>query len=561
MAEKTCEVAPRAAASRRYMATALHIALSSALLWGIGVWDASFFAEDAAQIHAGHNMLQDDFWGAVSGRNYGGAREYYRPAAYFSLGVDYALWGGRPAGFRLTNLLLHVACCLLVWRAATLLLPASSPLFALFATALFAFHPVHEFTILWISGRFDLLCAFFYLAAAVCFLHRLRFGGRLYLGLALLCSALAIASKEMAYSILPVFFILALWATSKRTIKGKLSAATLECAPFAGITATFLLIRILVLPPGATVYAVQTNLSDLLVVVRLTVRHLFLPYGISFRELAARHPAWFAGAVAGAGLLGCLQLRRGPWAFIALCMLIVIVSTLPLIRVMSPWCLYIPSVSWCMAAALYLTPRRGWRGVCAWALAALLLGSYVAQIQSRKPAWQSADAASKSVVEGIEAFEAQMFDLRPLLISVPGTVAGVPVYMYGLSEHLRMTTNRHDLEPQVLLYAVFPVGVQHQGLTVEAIGPDAWRVVPADPDVYFAFPDVPAERYRHYSHFRPGDVISPPWGRVEVEAVDERGRPTVVVARLDPKSADQFAQPLYYSAGQLERADAWPGSQ
>jgi|GEM_PF-2967427 len=87
-----------------------------------------------------------------------GALPFYRPLGELAFAVDYAVWGLKPFGCHLTNLVLHLLCVFLTWRLVRRL--TDSPQVAFVAATLFAIHPVHCEAVLWISSRFDLLaCA------------------------------------------------------------------------------------------------------------------------------------------------------------------------------------------------------------------------------------------------------------------------------------------------------------------------------------------------------------------------------------------------------------------
>ncbi len=88
--------------------------------------------------------------------------DFNRPAILLSLMGDSLLWGVNPAGYRLTNLLLHGASAALLFRLINHLSGRFSP--ALFASLFFALHPLHSETVVEIGYREDLLATFFLLA-------------------------------------------------------------------------------------------------------------------------------------------------------------------------------------------------------------------------------------------------------------------------------------------------------------------------------------------------------------------------------------------------------------
>lgn len=101
-----------------------------------------------------------------------GQLPFYRPAMQISIALDYAVWGLRPFGFHLTNVLLHLLCALLAWQIASLWL---SPRRGALVTAMvLAMHPMHSEAVFWISGRFDLLVSAALMLAVVQYLRAME---------------------------------------------------------------------------------------------------------------------------------------------------------------------------------------------------------------------------------------------------------------------------------------------------------------------------------------------------------------------------------------------------
>lgn len=140
----------------------------------------------------------------------------FRPLREISYAVDFALWGEVPFGFHLTNILIHAANTLLVFLLIRRLIGdvASSAIGAL----VFAIHPIQPDAVTYISGRRDVLFAFFYLASFHSYLayrrvvvdrnrlHWRRFA-LLYFALFLFLLMLGLLSKEMAASLPFVIFV------------------------------------------------------------------------------------------------------------------------------------------------------------------------------------------------------------------------------------------------------------------------------------------------------------------------------------------------------------------
>lgn len=98
-----------------------------------------------------------------------GPLPFYRPIGELTFALDWRLWGLHPAGYHLTNLLLHLVCVYLTWRLARKLV--ESDMTAFVAALVFALHPVHTEAVVWISGRFDLLVCVCALASTISYLN------------------------------------------------------------------------------------------------------------------------------------------------------------------------------------------------------------------------------------------------------------------------------------------------------------------------------------------------------------------------------------------------------
>jgi tetratricopeptide (TPR) repeat protein len=94
-----------------------------------------------------------------------GATPQYYPLTHTTFWVEYRLWGTRPFGYHLDNILLHALNALLV----VALLRRLGVRGGWLAGLLFALHPVHVESVAWISERKNVLSGAFYLAAALVF--------------------------------------------------------------------------------------------------------------------------------------------------------------------------------------------------------------------------------------------------------------------------------------------------------------------------------------------------------------------------------------------------------
>lgn len=90
-------------------------------------------------------------------------------ASYF---LDYAIDGFRPEVYRAITLLWHIGAVLLAFRLFRELMIRRNAAF--FAALLFAIHPQRVESVVWISERKDVMCAFFFLLGCVLYLTSLR---------------------------------------------------------------------------------------------------------------------------------------------------------------------------------------------------------------------------------------------------------------------------------------------------------------------------------------------------------------------------------------------------
>ena len=79
-----------------------------------------------------------------------------------SYALDHAVWGFRPEGFHLTNVLLY-ACIVAAFYLVSRKTVGEEAAFL--SALLFAVHPIHAEAVAWVSGRKDLLAAFFVILA------------------------------------------------------------------------------------------------------------------------------------------------------------------------------------------------------------------------------------------------------------------------------------------------------------------------------------------------------------------------------------------------------------
>jgi hypothetical protein len=175
-----------------------------AVFWQVHQYDFINFDDNMYVIENSHiqsGITLGEFRWAFSTKYLG----LWNPLVWLSLMLDYQLHGLNAGGYHLTNVILHVMSTLLlfwlfnrmtgaIWRSA-------------FVAALFALHPLHVESVVWIAERKDVLSAFFWMLTLCLYVYYTEKPViRRYL-LVLLCFACALMSKPMVIT-LPVIMIL-----------------------------------------------------------------------------------------------------------------------------------------------------------------------------------------------------------------------------------------------------------------------------------------------------------------------------------------------------------------
>lgn len=175
---------------------------------------------------------------------------FYRPLVSVTLYLDHLLWGWRPVGYHLTNMLMHAPTGALVFLIAQSLAVdrtrSRSMLFPFLGAALFLLSPLHPEAVYWIIGRVDVQLALFYLLGVYLFL---RHAGSAcapgWLAGSLLSFVAALMTKEPAVTLPAVlaaysFFFL---ASSDQPIWRRVATALRATAPFWVMLALYFLWR------------------------------------------------------------------------------------------------------------------------------------------------------------------------------------------------------------------------------------------------------------------------------------------------------------------------------
>lgn len=234
---------------------------------------------------------------------------YFRPLQTLFNMADYAMWGGRPIGFHITNFLLHVGACwflfLCLWKAL------GDPTIALIPALFSAVHPIIVEQLLIIAGRAELMAALFTYAALLAAMRRTSAG----YAASLLFFALACLSKESGIA-MPLFLILIGWFNKD------LRAPLKNYAGYAVVAAIYFYLRAKAVDAPSLSNSVSAFLlfviRDLPTIFISYLRVLLLPFDLhSHRRMVFHMPWLYLSPVLLIGFLSICAWKRWRAGFFA----------------------------------------------------------------------------------------------------------------------------------------------------------------------------------------------------------------------------------------------------
>ena len=230
--------------------------------YGLVNYDDDKYIADNAHVKAG--LTPDSLtWAFTTGY-----ASNWHPLTWLSMMLDIQLFGTNAGGYHLTSLFLHVIAALLlfavlnqmtgaIWRSA-------------FVAGLFALHPLHVESVVWISERKDVLSALFWMLTMMAYICYVRRPGKIRYSLTLLLFALGLMAKPMLVTLPFVLLLLDYWPLERYQLgravqdikrkkqkfskaRAQLSGLILEKVPFLILSAMSSLVTFLVQQKGGAV--------------------------------------------------------------------------------------------------------------------------------------------------------------------------------------------------------------------------------------------------------------------------------------------------------------------
>jgi arylsulfatase A-like enzyme len=363
---------------------------------------------------------------------------YYRPLLHVSLAIDHALWGLWAPGYHLVDALLYGASALAVFGLALRLLPGSAGVGALVALVFFLVHPVHATVVPVPARRPDMLCLLFMSLSLTAQIRAVE-GGRIRPSVvSALLAVLALASKETAFVLPALAFLVALVISRDGAPSRRAAAAAIAALPHACVAIGMLLIRYAVLGGGigerplrdeAFLTGTLAMLGDIgvgLVSAHAVVREAEVPSAVV---------AFFFGTV-GASLLLARRERRaaavaamiGPLVIASAWVLFVgVIYAVGLL--LQPWYLLIPVAGFALLMGaigrglVELLREAGWVARGTSVAAALAVGILALHLAAYSPLFRSYSQWERAT----EVSENYLGRLRAKIVAAPeGTVVRIP---------------------------------------------------------------------------------------------------------------------------------------
>lgn len=203
---------------------------------------------------------------------------YYRPLISILYTIDYKIWGMKPWGFRLTNLILHLITCIALYQFFITLEARRLPAFAV--ALLFGLHPINTESVAWVSSRNNIMVTLFSLISFICYVKGAR-ERKIWARLVSYATFFAaLASKEFAIMLLPILFLYnRLICKDSKAMRGEI----VTYGPYIAILLFYFMLRAnaigsLVTPVSAPGFWRSIYFAPFLILYDLKL--IILPYGL-----------------------------------------------------------------------------------------------------------------------------------------------------------------------------------------------------------------------------------------------------------------------------------------
>lgn len=412
---------------------------------------------------------------------------FYRPLQVLSYIWDYSFWNFNPAGYHLTNIVLHILAGLCLYWLINLLY--KDRIVSLFASLLFVVHPIHTEAVSYISGRADPMATLFVLLAIIFYVKYTRSPSVVLFTVILISYFLALISRENAL-ILPLLLILYHYAFGEKARRGPLIAVF-------SLALVYILMRLTslktILPHLSAGTTFLERLPGFFAAITVYVRLLFLPINLHMEYgnmiFTFSDPIAILGVVIFISLLLCLFInRKNRFIFFSLSWFIITLlpqsNLYPLPSYMAEHWLYMPSIGFFILAGTLLSrlyEKRALKMLGIIAIAGLVaFYAYLTVNQNRY--WHDPITFYKTTLQYVKNSPRIYTNLATIYSRNGDYNKAIPLYKKAI-----------ELDPKfVIAYSNLGIAYYNIGETDNAINTllKAIEISPSSPDAYNNLGDI-----------------------------------------------------------------------
>lgn len=255
--------------------------------------------------------------------------ENWHPLTWVSHMLDFEVWGMRPGAHRYTNILLHIASSSVLFAALFRMTGAYWRSAAV--AALFALHPLHVESVVWVAERKDVLSGLFWMLALYAYAGYAKHPSFARYALVFALVALGLLAKSMVVTLPLVLLLLDYWPLKRITWESKFTQQTgrllLEKAPLLALSLLFSAVTLFIQQAGGTMKAMESLPLDVRLINAVVAYGAYAWKTMYPLDLAVLYPHRGAAietwkvALSGLFLAGCtvgalLAARRAPYVLV-----------------------------------------------------------------------------------------------------------------------------------------------------------------------------------------------------------------------------------------------------
>jgi hypothetical protein len=299
----------------------------------------------------------------------------------------------------------------------------------------------------------------------------------------------------------------------------------------------------------------QTDIATLLKNLVVYLGLLAIPGGhIEIAAYLKTHPwlitlatAFFG--IAGLALLYKMKLSR-TLLFTALLLL---VTLLPVLRLVMRWYLYLPSVAFCLIVAYFafrMNLLKSRHYVYAYTSLLFLCWIYAVFISREQQNWIDAGEISRYYTGEVSKIINENQLTHCYLLNVPAEYREIPVNMYGLQSLINFRLrNEFGYQDSVTVKRVLYVSMRKKNdmdfWVVRSLKNEMFEVAVSQTDGYFIFPDHPEWRN---IEFQTGQRLATEHYQLETLDINNIGMPTGMLVAI----SDSTKNVIYTTLGKVE---------